>query len=313
MEAGEQNMNIVSFDVGGTAVKQAVFDEQGKILHKSSFPTPESKDAFLNSISNSVADLEETGEIRALTFSFPGYINPDTGYAETSGAIQYFYNQNIAQVIEAELNYPVYIENDANCAALAEKISGNAQEVKNFFVVTVGTGIGGAIYINNNLYRGFQFKAGEYGRMRINYSLAPEKTLHDFSSVRILISGYKERKGLDIDTNITAEMILEEARSDSETRILVESWIDTICTGIFNVATVLNPEKILIGGGISINPYFISLVRERMNGIFDWSEFAAPIEPCRYYNDAGIIGAYYMAVEKIAQQKAAYLDSTSLN
>ncbi|WP_035445400.1 ROK family protein [Atopococcus tabaci] len=293
-------MNTISIDVGGTMVKHALLDEQGTILTKSAFPTPEDKEEFLEGIVEVADRYEEAGTVQAITFSFPGYINPHTGYAETSGAILYFYHQNIKEQLEEALShrYPVYIENDANCAALAEKVSGNAQGVDNFLVLTVGTGIGGAFYVNGELYRGFQFKAGEFGRMRINHALAPEKDLHQFSSVRALINQYKSAKGLDTLDLVTGEQILDEMADDSDVRVMVESWIDTLCVGLFNVVTVLNPEKILIGGGISSHPAFLPLVRERLHRLWDWPEFKAPIVPCKYLNDAGLIGAYYHAMEQ---------------
>lgn len=298
-------MDTICIDVGGTSIKHASVDENGNIREKSSFRTPSNKKTFLEKIRNLVKSYEEKQPIQSISFSFPGYINTETGFAETAGSIEYFSGENVLKEVSDALDhlYPIYIENDANCAAIAEKNSGNAQENSTFLLLTIGTGVGGAFFINNTLHRGFQYKAGEFGRMRINHTHNPDKQLNDFSSIRTLISRYKEVSHLQSNFQISGEEIFDQQENNIEVNELVDKWIDTICIGIFNVITVLNPEKVLVGGGISANALFINRINDRMNLIDDWHEFKVPIQSCKYFNDAGLLGAFYHAKEKAMKEK----------
>jgi len=284
-------------DVGGTSIKHAVIDG-GEILEKGSTRTPSTKEGFTEAVREITETYGEKYAFKDITLSFPGYINPKTGFAETSGALRYFKATNILDQIKEALgpDYDYHIENDANCAAIAEKNSGNAQGDQSFLLVTVGTGFGGAFYVNDALVRGFQFKAGEFGKMRIRIEPEKDARLNWLASVKTLIRNYKALKKMPEDARVSGEDILDRL-DDQETAAFVDEWIRHICVGIYNVTTVLNPEKILIGGGISSHPQFLPLVRETMRTFNDWGEFEVPIETCRYHNDAGLMGAYYNSLK----------------
>lgn len=291
-------MNVLSMDVGGTSIKHAIINEE-KIVVKGFTPTPSTKEDFLEAVKGITETYAENYDFNDITLSFPGYINPNNGYAETAGALGFFKESNILAHLAKTIGqkYVYHIENDANCAAIAEKSSGRAVDNQSFLLVTVGTGFGGAFYINNELVRGFQYKAGEFGRMRITARTDMDKKVNKLASVRKLIKHYKEMKDLSVDEVVSGEDILDKSKDDPETEALVQRWIDDICVAIFNVATVINPEKILIGGGISSHPSFLPRISETMDILNDWVEFKVPIETCKYYNEAGLLGAYYNAVK----------------
>lgn len=292
-------MNTISFDIGGTAIKYAVFNSNGEIETKNKRETPNVKNDFLKEIKIIISGYENEYNITKLSFSFPGFINSQNGYAETAGSIEYFTRTNIIEEIEKTVGskYQYFIENDANCAAMAERNSGNAQDTSSFLLLTIGTGLGGSFYINNELVKGFQFKAGEFGRMRVQTSTSLDSKLNNLISVRDLIKSYKSMKGIPVYTHVSGKKLLNDYDKDKEVENLILNWIDNICIAIFNVTTVLNPEKILIGGGVSAHPLIIKLVRERMSILDDWHEFEVPIETCKYQNDAGILGAYYNTIK----------------
>ena len=291
-------MTVLSIDVGGTSIKHAIINE-GTILIKGFTPTPITKEKFFEAIKQIAGTYAETYPFKDITLSFPGYIDPNTGYAEKAGALGYLTRSNVLDQLVEKVGqeYVYHIENDANCAAIAEKYSGRAVDNQSFLLVTVGTGFGGAFYINDQLVRGFQYKAGEFGQMRIMSRTDMRTKVNKLASVRTLIAHYKELKFLPIDALVSGEDILDKSKDDPETEALVQQFIDDICVAIFNVVTVINPEKILIGGGISSHPSFLPRIRETMETLLnDWHEFKVPIENCKYHNDAGLLGAYYNAV-----------------
>src|SRR5699024_6196103 len=157
-------MYTVSIDVGGTEIKYALFSEDAEIIEQSKVPTPYSKEKFKGLIVNIVHSFEKNYSLVGLVLSLLGYIYSKTGFAEIGGALTFLDYTNIVDLLQVDLSLSIFIENDANCAALAESGFGHAVGVYDFLLLTVGTGIGGALYLDNKLYTGGQFKAGELGK-----------------------------------------------------------------------------------------------------------------------------------------------------
>src|SRR5699024_1937656 len=159
-------MYTVAIDVGGTEIKYALFSEDAEIIKQDKIPTPNNKEDFKQAMLQIVRSFENDYPLDGLGISIPGFINSKTGFAERGGALHFLDHTNIIDLFREELSLPIFIENDANCAALAESGFGHAVGVSDFLLLTVGTGIGGALYLNDELYTGGQFKAGEFGAMR---------------------------------------------------------------------------------------------------------------------------------------------------
>ncbi len=137
-------MKIAAFDIGGTALKMGVVAASGELLEKGKQPISDSDgDQILAAMESWIAAHPEcTG----IAISAPGYVNPHTGYIEMGGAIRKFDNFAINAWLEERTGLPVAIENDANCVLLAERWQGKARDMANCLVMTIGTGIGGAIF-----------------------------------------------------------------------------------------------------------------------------------------------------------------------
>src|SRR5699024_8305933 len=119
-------MYTVSIDVGGTEIKYALFSEDAEIIKQSKVPTPHNKEKFKECIINIVHSFEENYSLNGLGISLPGYINSETGFAERGGALTFLDYTNIIDLFKEELSIPIFVENDANCAALAESGFGHA-------------------------------------------------------------------------------------------------------------------------------------------------------------------------------------------
>ena len=176
--------------------------------------------------------------------------------------------------------------------ALAEKFSGNARECEDFICITIGTGIGGGIYLNNKLIRGKQFKGGEFCYM-ITKDKAGYQKLNENSSMTALIKMYKEYKNISAMEKVLGSDIFKEAEKDEDIKAIINEWYGNIARMIYNVSSMLNPEKILIGGGVSAREELISELQNALNEIPWWKHVSCTIEKCKHENDAGLIGAAY--------------------
>lgn len=285
-------MTYVCFDIGGTFIKYGAFDRYGTVIEKGKVKTEQAtKSAFFSSLARIIAQFEKNFSIEGIGISFPGFVDPVSGEAILAGALTSLHGTNVKRELLAVLDYsyPIYIENDANCAALAEKFNGAAQNNQNFVLITLGTGVGGAIYVNNEILHGQSFRAGELGMMITDFGNSGYKTLHDLASTRALVARYQEIHSIE---NVTGEMIF--ADNHEKTLDMIQDWADQVAIGIFNVVVSLNPEKVLIGGGISQNSRLMPYIECGLGKIPYWQDFKVPVTTCFHHNDAGLIGALYL-------------------
>jgi beta-glucoside kinase len=193
-------MNIAAFDIGGTALKMGIVTTQGELLHRDKAAIKNSDgDAILSEMLQWVAlhpDLE------GIAISAPGYVNPHTGYIEMGGAIRRFDNFAMQEWLSAQTGLPVTVENDANCVLLAERWQGKAAGTDNFLVLTIGTGIGGAIFCNGKLVHGARFRAGEFGYMlteRADSRKVARHSMNENCTLRTLRKRYADYHGQGLD------------------------------------------------------------------------------------------------------------------
>lgn len=282
----------IAFDIGGTKVKHAVLSEDGTFIEKRNYSTRKSNlDQFLTDILLTIQAYQASYDIAGVAISMPGFVNIKTGYTEDAGAITILNGKNLKTLLEAEIPYTVEMENDGNCVALAEKFNGNAMNCEDFVCMTIGTGIGGGVFLNNRIFHGHQFRAGEIGYMLTPGSRAGKEILSDNGSTSSLIKSYKKKKGLDENEIIEGKEIFQEAESNAEINLLIENWMERISYGIFNIAATLNPEKILIGGGVSAREGFTQGIEKHLEQLEGWEFIKVPIEVCKHKNDAGMLGA----------------------
>jgi beta-glucoside kinase len=287
----------ITFDVGGTNVKHGVILENGTFLSKNSYTTQcTNLEDFLKDMVDTIRMYSRKHEISGVAISLPGFVNPQTGFTERGGAVTALNNQNLKKLLEARIPFSVEIENDGNCAAIAEKNSGNARNCSDFICLTIGTGIGGGIFINGKPLHGHSFRGGEFGFM-ITSSGGNESVMHDNASITALIHSYKILKGISEAEKINGKIIFEESEYNEAVRRLIDDWIRNICYGIFNLAATLNPQKILIGGGVTAQPDLIRKINDQLNKFYWWKQIKVPVERCMHQNEAGMIGAMYHFIE----------------
>ena len=284
---------IISIDVGGTFIKYGLVDEAGNVLCKNKMETiQKTAEGFVNELCEIANLYKEHKDILGIAISMPGFINNIEGIPLVCSVLRFIEGYKLQEELSLRTNLKVRIENDANCVALAEKFSGNARECEDFICITIGTSIGGGIYLNNKLIRGKQFKGGEFCYM-ITKDKAGYQKLNENSSMTALIKMYKEYKNISAMEKVLGSDIFKEAEKDEDIKAIINEWYGNIARMIYNVSSMLNPEKILIGGGVSAREELISELQNALNEIPWWKHVSCTIEKCKHENDAGLIGAAY--------------------
>lgn len=290
------------FDVGGSAIKYALMDETGCFIEKSSLPTPKKSLAeFIDTIGDIVGEFKKSYLVKGLAISIPGAVNVETGIIEGSSALPYIHGPNIKDLLQDRTELPVELENDANCAGLAEGWIGAAKDVKDYLCIVLGIGIGGAVVLDKKLRHGKNGFAGEFGYMLMEDYLGAN-TGESFSSLAAvggLIKHVAKRKGIDPDV-LTGKKIFKLAENgDTEVRDEIDKFMRRLAVGIYNLQFILDPEKILIGGAISQREGFVEKINETLQQMkYAPDGLTVKVERCQFGNDSNLIGALYHFLQR---------------
>ena len=287
----------VSFDIGGTDIKYALIDENANIIEKYKIATEAYKGGrtILEKVINIVKEFKNKEEISGVAISTAGMVDVETGEIFYSSTIPNYIGINFKKEIEEKLNLPCKVENDVNCAGLAEYISGVSKGSKIAVMITVGTGIGGSIIINGEMLHGFSNSAGEVAYMNID-----GENFQDIASTRALLEEVANKKQENIE-NWSGKRVFEEAKNGDEIcSNAIDKMVDILGKGIANICCVVNPEVVVLGGGIMEQEAYLKSKIEKSLKKY----LVAPIEKhteirfAKHKNDAGILGAFYNLLSK---------------
>ncbi len=308
-------MYYIGIDLGGTNIAVAVVDEKGKMLYKKNTPTLAER--HYSEIIGDMARLcgevvkgidKDLSDIKSIGIGSPGNIDSQKGlfiYANNFN----FQNVSFRDEFKKFFDIPVFIDNDANCAALGESVSGACKGFKNSVMLTLGTGIGGGIIIDGKIYSGSFSCGGEIGHMVIERcgrecSCGRYGCFESYCSTAALTKRLKEAVMEDEDSEMfkyvkgdieeinTKLLFSFYKKGDYLATDIVEEYAEYLAEGITNVINIFQPEAVVIGGGISaqgntlLRPVIRHVKRDVYGGVLK-----TEIIPATLGNDAGIIGA----------------------
>ncbi|CUB58055.1 Beta-glucoside kinase [Bacillus subtilis] len=281
----------IAFDIGGTQIKYGIVSETGIVLKHKTVPTEIhlGGEQIIQKLILLSKKLMSEHTITGIGISTAGIVDVNRGVV-TGGAdhIPGYSTIPIINRLQEVLQIPVSIDNDVNCAAFGEKWNGSGREKKNFIMLTLGTGIGGAIFIDGELYRGHSFSAGEWGNMLIE-----GKTFEEVASISGLIHLVRNYKG---EGNWNGKTIFKlYDKGDREVTQAVEVFFTHLAIGISNLAYIFNPEMVVIGGGITDRgDQFLKEVKEEVEKYLNKEIYSnCEVELAQNGNCAGMIGAIY--------------------
>ncbi|MDY2947394.1 N-acetylglucosamine kinase [Mannheimia varigena] len=252
-------------DVGGTKIELAAFNEKLEKLHSERVPTPQTHyEDWLNTIENLVNNADvKFGEKGSVGLGLPGFVNRETGIAEITN-IRVADGKAIIKDLSERLGREVRAENDANCFALSEAWDESNQSFSTVLGLIIGTGFGGGIVFDGKVHSGRIGMAGEVGHMQLNYHalklLGWDKTpIYECGcGNQACLDTYISGRGFELLFNdlvgekIAAKEIIERFYNNEQKVVeFVEKYIELMAVSIGNLITVLDPDMIVFGGGLS--------------------------------------------------------------
>ena len=310
-------MYRIGVDLGGTNIAVGVVSEDLKIIGRGSVktncprPAADIFDDIAKAVNLALEDAEITmNDVISVGVGTPGTVNKSNGYIEFANNLD-FTQVPAKDMLEERLHKTVYLDNDANCAALGEAVAGCGKGAKNFVAITLGTGVGSGIIIDGKIINGANFAAGEMGHMVIavdgeHCNCGRRGCWESYASATALIRQTKDAMKHNHDSimwqivndNIDAvngRTAFDAMRqNDKAAKEVVDKYVYYVATGVINIINALQPEFICVGGGIAneretlLEPLRTHINRER------YSRYASKqtkIVAAELGNDAGIFGA----------------------
>jgi len=309
---------VFAADLGGTHLRVAMVDELGNIFCRQVQATPQAEKpaeivrALVNAMTACNTEVTERGGVvSAASVVVPGTVNLDEGVVITAPNLPSLDSFPLKATLEAELGTRVIIENDANAAALGEMWRGAGQGYRTLICVTLGTGVGGGIILDNNLWRGADGSAGEVGHIGVDPFAGVQCTCGSYGCLEVYASATaivrmtrEARTGypnsiLHSADDLTSAKVYEAGMAGDELAIEVFRRMGVyLGIGLASLINVLNPEIIVIGGGLS-NGW--ALFESHMHQQVIQRAFPIParrvkIVRARCGDDAGLLGAAHLAL-----------------
>ena len=278
-------MNLAVIEIGGTTIKIATWkNNQLQDIH--AVKTPKELEEFYTILTNEVNNIKKKTSIKGVAISAPGAVDKSAGIIRGASAIPYIHNFKIVDELQKRFDLPVSIENDANSAALGELAEGGGQGCSSMAFFVIGTGIGGALIIDHKIWHGAHLYGGEFGYMIIN-----GKQLSTLASPVAMAKRYNEQTNSNLDGKTVFALADQGDKIAKKER---QTLIHSLALAIFNTQHSFDPEKIVLGGGISNNPELIPLLNEEIQKICSSIEIAT-VQPnivlCKLKSDANLRGA----------------------
>jgi glucokinase len=312
----EKAQLVFAADLGGTHLRGAAIDEQGKIYHQVKISTPRSSKpgeivrALVEAARECARQTSSLGEIRAVSVAVPGTVDVEKGVVVKVPNIPCLDGFSLAAALESELHWPAIVENDANAAAVGEMWQGAARDFKTIICITLGTGVGGGIILEGKLWRGVDNSAAEIGHMGVDpfgavaCTCGSQGCLEVYASATAIVRMTREGRTnypvsmLQAGEGLTAEKVYRSGLEGDELAIEVFRRMGVyLGIGLANLVNILNPEMIVIGGGVASgwDLFAKHAMQQVMERAFPLPASRVRIERAKCGDDAGLLGAARLA------------------
>ena len=304
----------IGIDLGGTNIAGGLVSDSGELIYKTSIPTvTDSEENLLSAIAKVVNEIKNHAngaEITGVGIGVPGLIKGPKGPVILAANINW-HNVDAVSFLEEKIGLPVYLGNDADCAAMGEYHSGSGKQYQSLIMITLGTGIGGGAVYNGKLFPGFNGFGGEYGHIPLVHNgvqcaCGKKGCFEVYGSANALKRETREMAEQNPDSiiwemcegdldNIGGRTAFDAAdRGDETGKAIVEQYINYLADGISGIVNMFRPEVIVLGGGVSNQgASLLDPLNEKVAALCVASDTIEPpkVVKATLGNSAGIIGA----------------------
>lgn len=295
---------VLGVDIGGTAIKLGRFTAAGTCVASLTAPTPQpaTPEAVLAGLVTAIETLDPDREGRAIGIGTPGPTDATGRIALIAINLAHWHHVPLADWVEAKTGLPTVLANDANCAGLGEAWQGAGRSFQDLIVLTLGTGVGGAVILGGELFTGRTGAAGELGLITLNPQGPPcnsgnNGSLEQYCSVRAV----QRQTGSD-----PGKLAAQALMGDAQAIAFWQQYGRDLAAGLASLIYVLTPEAVVLGGGISAGAdlFLPSTWQELEKRVLPSSRENLQILVAELGNQAGMTGAARLALKQLKTTQA---------
>lgn len=297
----KKNMhNIAVIDIGGTAIKYGLMTPEGTLKQQGSMPTKareDGADGIVEKVIGIVKEYQQHFYVDAVGIDTAGIVKPgQDGEIVFAGGESFpgYSGTRLGKLVREATGLPCVVENDVNAAAIGEYTQGAARGAKSAFVMTVGTGIGGCLILDGKIWHGASYSAGEAGFMRVH---GDQRIFEEIASTRAMLQEAAYTHNVS-PAELTGEQVFAWARrGDADAQAAIVHFAQNLSEGIANICCLLNPEIIVLGGGIMAQRQMLAplITREVERLVPEAMRKNTRIDYALLGNTAGMIGVGQLA------------------
>jgi fructokinase len=289
----------IGVDFGGTKIEAAALGPDRQFLSRVRAPTPDSYDAALRTVRDLVAQAEQqAGDKGTIGVGAPGSVSPRTGVMRNANS-QWLNGRMFRQDLEAALERPVRLANDANCLALSEALDGAAAGARTSFAIIIGTGCGGGLVVDGQLVEGANGIGGEWGHTPLPWLKADEFPgdkcwcgRHGCLECWISGTGFQRDFTRVTGRTLKGSEIIEAFRAgDPQAVAAFDRYVDRLGRGLAMIAGIVDPDAFVFGGGVSNVPELYERLPAAVEAYVFSDSWSARLAPAKWGDSSGVRGA----------------------
>lgn len=290
-----KNKKVIGIDLGGSAIKIGTFDHSGTCHQTFSVPTPQpaTPNAVFQAMAEAISQLDPKQECAAIGVGTPGPVDASGRIAKVAINLSGWHNVPLAEWLEKSTGRPVIMANDANCAGLGEAWLGAGRHFQNLIMLTLGTGVGGAIILNGELFTGHTGAAGELGLITIDlYGAECHSGNRGSLEQHVSVQAIRRRTRTE-----PAELGHAAKAGNRDALEFWETYGHQLGAGLASLIYVLTPEAIILGGGVAASAEFFlpATFAEIERRVIPECRPSLQILTAELGNTAGMVGAAKLA------------------
>lgn len=289
----------IGLDIGGTKILIVITNMYGEIVYKEKLETTNKIEEIISLVNEGLDKSEiDKEKILAMGVGVPSATNSKEGIVIDAPALKWS-NFNLKKELQDQFDFPIFIDNDVNCAALGEKWKGSGKNIDNMFFIAIGTGVGSAVISNGELVRGYNYEAGEiaYNISESDVKNGLMNKVGEFGVFESKISGTAlHQKGYS-----PSQLFKEYSKGNEEVFEVIDNFILQLSINITNAVNLLNPESVIIGGGVSES---LDLIIDQIQDKVDMlSPVRTNVKLAQLRGDAGALGAIAYALKRVEESE----------
>ena len=294
----------IGIDLGGTKTESILIDDKGNEIFRKRIQTEKNYEGTIKGIISLVKEIEQKfNQVNSIGIGMPGIVSKYTSLVKNANSI-WLNGKPLKKDLDSILNKNVNIENDANCFTLSEAVDGSGKDFNVIFGVIIGTGTGGGLVINKKIHQGINQIGGEWGHTSLpnRNNIDKKYSKKCFCGLEGCMETYVSGPGFSYifnninNENFNSHQIIAEFKNGTErTKLALENYVDHLARGLSNVVNIIDPDIIILGGGMSNVDYICENINKQLKKYIISDTFHTKVVKNKHGDSSGVRGAAWLS------------------